>query len=316
MTESEFQEFMITMGYRYNEKAKTAFNSFEGFRNLVDFNEKESRYSLRLDCTIKQGEDISEVSERLEKFRIEHKNNVLKAVFRKRLISITLKMTIDSELDKEKLRGLVRLMTELCKSGKLVPICHICARDRKTGLYVVGKEVTAVCDSCIARKRRQYEKRKDLFIKKKQNMPAGLIGAVFGAAFGAMIHILLYQLFPVYGTGSLFIISLTFIGFVITGHRATKKSGVICAFISVVAFLAAEYVAMILNTAIMIEREGGGIALSESIYITNSSFEDTANLWALVPELSIGVSIIIVVGIVYLLKRKYTRPMKISKNIL
>ena len=50
MTESEFQEFMITVGYRYNEKTKTAFNSFEGFRNLIVFNEKENRYSLALDC--------------------------------------------------------------------------------------------------------------------------------------------------------------------------------------------------------------------------------------------------------------------------
>ena len=48
MTESEFQEFMITVGYRYNEKTRCAFNSFEGFKTIISFSQKENKYSLRV----------------------------------------------------------------------------------------------------------------------------------------------------------------------------------------------------------------------------------------------------------------------------
>ena len=44
MTESEFQEFMITVGYRYNEKTKSAFNSFEGFKTIIEFSQKDNKY--------------------------------------------------------------------------------------------------------------------------------------------------------------------------------------------------------------------------------------------------------------------------------
>lgn len=316
MTESEFQEFMITVGYRYNEKTKTAFNSFEGFRNLIVFNEKENRYSLALDCVGKSAEAFSDITIELKKFHNEHKNNVLKAEYNDKRIVIILKMTIDSDIDKEDLKALVHFMTVLCKNGKLAPICRVCSRERKTGLYVVGREVTAMCEACVGRKRRLYEKRKNVFLNKTQNMPGGILGAVFGAVLGAAIYVLLYQLFPMYGAGSVFIGVLTFIGFVITGSRATKKSAVICECISCVFFLAAEYVSLVLGSAISIERLGGGIAVSEAIDITNTGLEDGGYIMSLIPELCVGIGIIVAVGIVYFLKRKYTRPMKISKNIL
>lgn len=315
MTESEFQEFIITVGYRYNEKTKTAFNSFEGFRNLIVFNEKENRYSLALDCMGKSSEKLDEVCQRINEFHSKHKN-VTKAEYADKRIVITLKMTIDSDIDKEELKALVHLMTELCKSGNLIPICRICSRERKTGLYVVGREVTAMCEACVGRKRRLYEKRKNLFLNKTQNMPGGIVGAVFGAILGGALYVLLYQLFPMYGTGSLIIGVLSFIGFVITGSRATKKSAVICEIISCVIFLCAEYVSLVMGAAISIERLGGGIAVSEAIDITNAGLTDIGFVMSLVPELCIGIMIIVAVGIIYFLKRKYTRPMKISKNIL
>lgn len=316
MTESEFQEFMIIMGYRYHEKSKTAFNSFEGFHNLIEFSEKENRYSLALDCVGKSTEQLAQVRQQLRDFHTEHKNHVIKSGYDKRRIYIVMKMTIDSDIDKEELKALVHFMTELCKSGNLSPICRICSRERKTGLYVVGKEVTAMCESCVGRKRRLYEKRKNVFLNKTQNLPGGMVGALFGALMGAAVYVLLYQLFPLFGVGSLLIVVLAFLGFVVTGSRATKKSAVICEAISAVVFLAAEYIALVLTSAIEIERLGGGIAVSEAIDITNTSLCDGGYVLSLLPELLVGLGLIAAAGVVYFLKRKYTRPMKISKNIL
>ncbi len=316
LTESEFQEFMIVMGYRYNEKSKTAFNTFMGFHCLIGFGISENRYTLRLGCTPKSTEDILSVLEELNDFHDEHKDYIVKYSFKKTYISMELKKTIDSDIDKEQLRAVVHLITVLCKSERLAPICRVCSRQRKTGVYVVGSEMMPICDACVGRKRRLYEKRRDLFEKKQQHMAAGIVGAVFGATLGAMMNILMYQLCPLKGVWSIFIIVLCFCGFVVTGKRATKKSGVICAAISSVIFVLSEYAAMVLETAIGIERDGGHILISESIDITNSVLSDPANLASFAPEIAAGLLVILATGIVYFLKRMLTRPMKISKNLL
>ena len=316
MTEGEFQECMIILGYRYNEKTGTAFNSFEGFRNLIMFVEKENRYVLYLDCSYKGIQELESVNQKLKEFHSEHKNYILKAEYKKRRINIVLKMTIDSDIDKDELKALVHFMTELCKSGELVPVCRVCARDRKTGLYVVGKEVMPICEACVGRKRRIYEKRKNVFLNKTQNMPGGIAGALFGAFLGAAIYVLLYQLIPMYGVGSLVISVLSFLGFIAAGIRATKKSAVICIIISCAVFLAAEYAALVFNSAVSIEHLGGGIAISEAVDITNFSLRDKGYLLSILPEISIGITLIMLSGLVYLIKRAKTRPTKISKNIL
>ena len=154
MTESEFHEFMITVGYRYESKSKSAFNSFEGFKTIIEFNQKDNRYSLR----VKAGtDDLSLLKQKLKDYSDSHKNHVMKAKYADKYIKINIRMTIDSEIDKNELKQLVHFMTELFKSGMLVPLCSVCARNRKTGLYIVGKELLAVCDKCLARKQRQYE---------------------------------------------------------------------------------------------------------------------------------------------------------------
>ena len=164
MTESEFQEFMITVGYRYNEKLKFAFNSFEGFRTVIKFSENKNRYFL----TVKTGtSSIAELKKKLQNYELEHKNYVSRAKYSKKYIKIDIKMTIDSDIDKEELKQLVHFMTELFKSEILEPLCEVCSRPRKTGLYIVGTEPSAICDNCLSRKKRQYEIRKNKGRKNK-----------------------------------------------------------------------------------------------------------------------------------------------------
>ena len=306
MTESEFREFLITIGYRYNGKSKTAFNSYEGFHTMIEFNSKEKRYLLSLNSAVS---DMGIILGKLKVFAADNKSFITKAVYKNKKILMSVKMTVDSEIDRENLKEVARFIMELCKSDLLTPICSVCSRNRKTGLYVVGRALTPICDRCIVRKRRQYEKRRDMFEKKKQNMPAGIAGAVFGAFFGASIYILLYQFISFYGIFGGGIAMLCFAGFVITGKRATKLSAIICEIISFVTFLAAEYAALI-------ENEGGGIAVTEAIQITNSSFTDFGYLRSIIFELAAGTAVMIIIGIIYFLKRKYTRPLTISKNIL
>ncbi len=315
MTENEFQEFIITLGYRYHEKTKTAFNTFEGFHCLITFGVQESRYALQLSCAAKSGQPAP-VIEALRNFQSEHKDSVIRVGFRHRHITIEMKMTIDSDIDKEALRALVHFMTVLCKSEKLVPLCEVCGRQRKTGVYAVGRSIMPICDACVGRKRRLYEKRRDLFEKKQQNMAAGVAGAVFGAVGGALLNVLLYQILPVRGIWSIAIALLTFVGFVVTGQRATRKSGVICTVIAMIFYVLSEYTAMVLETAIFIEREGGGMAVAEAIAITHSSLTDQSYLMNFLIELLIGFVLILVTGAAYFLKRKFTRPMKISRNLL
>lgn len=313
MTESEFQEFMITVGYRYNEKRKFSFNSFEGFRTVIKFCENKNRYSL----AVKAGtSSIAELKKRLKNYETEHKNYVSKAKYSDRYIKIELKMTIDSDIDKEELKQLVHFMTELFKAEILNPLCEVCSRPRKTGLYIVGTEPVAICDNCLTRKKRQYEIRKNKFIRKKQNMKLGLIGAVFGAVFGACVYIFLYQFIPTFGTGGVMVIIPSFIGFVVTGRRATVKSALICAAVSGIIFIASEYLAMVASMAILIERNGGGIAVSEAIDIINASFGDISYVMPVIIDSITGLGLMTVTGVVYFLKRAFTRPLKISDNIL
>lgn len=313
MTESEFREFLITIGYRYNSKSQTAFNSYEGFHTMIEFNSKEKRYLLSLNSA---AGDIGAVSGKLKSFAAENKSFITKAVYKNKKIILSVKMTVDSEIDRENLKSVAKFIMELCKSDLLTPICGVCSRNKKTGLYVVGRNLMPICDRCIVRKRRQYAKRRDMFEKKQQNMPAGIVGSVFGAFLGASIYILLYQFISFYGIFGGGIAVLCFAGFVVTGNRATKLSAVICEIISFLTFLAAEYAALIAGTAILIENEGGGIAVSEAIQITNASFADMGYLLSIIIEIVTGAVVMIIIGIIYFLKRKYTRPLTISKNIL
>lgn len=315
MTESEFQEFIITMGYRYHEKTKTAFNTFEGFHNMIDFREQENRYALRLSCTV-NGVETGAILEELKHFQSEHKESVVKVGFKHRQITVEMKMTIDSDIDKEELKALVHFMTVLCKSDKLIPLCGVCGRQRKTGVYIVGREMVPICDACVARKRRLYEKRRDLFEKKQQSMAFGLCGAVFGAVLGGLLNVLLYQLLPIGGLWSIPTAILAFMGFVVTGRRATKKSGIICTVIAMLFYALSQYAAVVLETAILIEREGGGIAVAEAMNITHSGLTDSSYRIDFLVGIAIGCGLIIAVGVAYFLKRKFTRPMKISKNLL
>lgn len=147
-------------------------------------------------------------------------------------------------------------------------------------------------------------------------MPGGLAGAVFGALLGAGMYVLAYQLVPFCAILSGLILSLSYTGFVITGQRATKKSAVICTFLSAIVFAAAEYTAMVANMAILIEEQGGGIAVSEAIDSINDGLGNMLYTEQFINDLLIGAVVMLVVGIIYFLKRKYTRPLKISKNIL
>lgn len=316
MTQSEFQEFLITIGYRYHTKSKSAFNTFDGFHTIIEFAENENKYSFRMSAVPAENTGTDEIVKLIKEFSAEHKTFVTHASYRKKQLKVTVKMTIDSDVDKERLKETAKFFISLCKSGKLVPVCQVCFRKKKTGLYVVGRELMPICDPCVTRKRRIYEKRRDLFEKKHQRMAWGLFGAFFGSSLGACIYMILYQLFPLFGLGSVAIAFLGFCGFVVCGRRATRKSAVICMIISGLVFLAAEYLAMIMAMAIEIEKLSGSIAITEAIRATNMSFSEQSYLYSVLIELGIGLLVMLITGAVYFLKRKYTRPLKISRNIL
>ena len=112
------------------------------------------------------------------------------------------------------------------------------------------------------------------------------------------------------------IIVPSFIGFVITGRRATVQSAVVCAIISWLIYILAEYAAIVANMAVLIEREGGGIAVSEAMQVINASFIDNSYLMPIVNEIVLSTVFMVMTGGIYFLKRSLTRPFKISKNIL
>lgn len=313
MTESEFQEFLITIGYRYNKRSHSAFNTYEGFHAIILFNDKESRYSLSMGTLTS---DTAALAKKLKEFSIENKEYISKAYYKDKQIRINIKMTVDSETDREHLKTVAKYVMDICKSEKTHPSCRICSRNRKTGLYVIGQDLMPVCDNCINRKRRQYERQRDAFEKKKQNMLAGIFGALFGAALGASIYVMLYQFTPFFGIWGGIIAPLSFLGFLVTGNRATRLSAVICEIISVITMIAAEYTALIAGVSILIEHEGGGIAVTEAIEVTNASFASTDYLLSVIFEIGTATVIMLIVGGIYFLKRHLTRPLKISKNVL
>ena len=312
LTEGEFQDFLVTVGYRYYKKISAAFHTFEGFQTILDFNKKDKKYVFLLGAGVK---DLAALQNKLLKFRKDNKE-CTSAAYRDRRVRISVKITVDSEIDKENLRAAIKLLNELEKSELIYPICRVCSRNRKTGLYVVGQELMPICDKCLTRKQRQYERRRDLFEKKTQNMFTGMIGAVFGAVLGAVIYMILYQFFNSYGLTAALIAFGGFSGFVAAGYRATRKSAVICMAVFIAVFLAAEYMALVASMAVSIEGMGGGIAVSEAAFATNMSFYDQSYLMSVLTETFIGIVSMAAVGTGYFIKRSLTRPLKISKNIL
>ncbi len=313
MTEGEFQEFIITVGYRYHAKTKEAFNTLEGFHTVVAFDEPGGKYSFVLRAS---AENLPELLKMLSDFSSHHKDFIGRIGWKDRRVFVTVKMTIDSDIDRESLRETVRFFTTLCKSGALAPICAVCSGSFETGLYVVGTGIVPMCAKCLHKKQLQYEKRRDAFEKKQQHLPAGLAGALFGAALGASLYVLLYQFGALFGLWSCLIAVFSFSGFVVCGQRATRKSAVLTALISLLAFAAAEYAALVAAMSIQIERDGGGIAVTEAIRATNECFLDGGFLTSILIEIAAGAAAIAAVGGLYFLKRSMTRPLKISRNLL
>ena len=68
--------------------------------------------------------------------------------------------------------------------------------------------------------------------------------------------------------------------------------------------------------AVLIERAGGGIAVSEAMDVINASFTDFQYLMPIINNVIIGSLLMAAVGVIYFLKRNFTRPFKISKNVL
>lgn len=313
LTESEFQEFIITVGYRYNKKSRSAFNSFEGFRTVIEFREADKRYLFNLFAGTEKSTQLKEI---LDKFSSESKSFVTHCRYKHDKLRISVRMTVDSEIDRENLKKIVHFLTELFKSELIYPVCGSCLRKKDTGLYVIGTDLLPVCATCLERKRRIYIRRRDNFEKKKQSMPGGIAGSVFGAMLGSMIYIFLYQLIPQCWYASGLLAFLCYAGFVVAGQRATRKSAVISTIIAIAAFAEAEYAALIVNTAVLIESEGGGIAVGEAIAATNSGFSDNGTLMMFIFELAAGAVVILFTGAMYFLKRSLTRPLKMSKNVL
>ncbi len=313
MTEGEFQEFLITVGYRYNSKAKTGFNTFEGFHTIVHFLAPENRYTFVLDAV---SEDTVSLTGKLKEFFNDNKSFLVRAFYKDKRIRMQVRMTVDSDIDREHLKEVTHFLIDLCKSGLITPVCRVCGKNRKTGIYIIGSELTPICDKCITRKQRQYEHRRDMFIKKKQNMPAGIAGALFGALLGASLYVLLYQFWAGYGIWAGLIVTSIFCGFVVAGKRATRRSAVICEILAFLTLLAAEYVATVANMAILIERNGGGIAVTEAIEIANTSLSNYSIMNTIVLEILIGTGVMVLIGVLYFIKRSVTRPNKISKNLL
>lgn len=313
MTEGEFQEFLITIGYRYNAKTKTGFNTFEGFHAMIGFFASENRYTFSMGAVT---ENLPEVLDKLKAFGSENKDHITRIFYKDRQIRMNIKMSVDSDIDRERLKNIARFATELCKSELITPVCRTCGKNRKTGVYIVGTDLTVLCDTCLKRRQRQYDRRRDMFIKKKQNMPLGIAGAVFGGMLGMSIYVLLYQLISLWGIWAGIIVICVFSGFVVTGKRATRLSAVICEVMAFFAFVMAEYAAMVAGMAIEIERQGGGIALTESIETTNTILSSAENISELLTEILVGSVVMVIIGVIYFLKRKFTRPLKISKNLL
>lgn len=303
MTESEFEEFIITLGMKYYAPDSTAYGYVEGFQMILRFLERQRRYVLLIGAGSEN--DTQKLNSLLHKFAADRKSKVVYAQFEENTIQVCIKMTVDSEIDRLSIKDSIGAVFCFCKELEVSSLCKYCGKQKKSQFYTIGGDFDAMCEECFNLKSSSADKK----LKKKnrkQKFGFGLIGALIGAFVGVNAYILLYVLGFKIGLGGIIIILAALFGFALLGKRHNKKSVIVCMGVSWFFLLLAEYISNIATFALDVYNLGGSWAIGEAVAWVNTHLLLPEVYNEILKNIAVGTFLILIFGAVFAMLYKAT----------
>lgn len=153
--------------------------------------------------------------------------------------------------------GLARLTAILHENG-YTPCCSVCGKEDMVSAFQVEGSYYHLCRDCETSMHQRFAGVKP----KKENVVAGIVGALLGSLLGVLCIMLLSQLGYVAALSGVVMAVGVLKGYELLGGKLSKKGIAIC----VVIMLFMTYLGDRLDWAILFYREGGGAESGYNVF--------------------------------------------------
>lgn len=169
------------------------------------------------------------------------------------------------------------------------------------GIYQLDEQVEIMCADCF---RRQMDQEAAQGKKKKTNLAAGIVGAVFGSLIGVACWVLIYQLGYIAGLTGFVMMVCCMKGFELLGGRLSRAGVIVSILISIVMLFAAEYLTVGIEIYKMMKEYYSSVSLFEGIRAVPSYLADSSvgpDLWgAMIKDLLMGYVFMVLASISFI----------------
>lgn len=316
MTESEFEEFVITLGMQYYKPDSTAYGRIDGFETLLRFSQRQGRYIFQVGMGAEQKDNEQKLNTQLNQLASAN-NKILLARFENHALQVDMKMTVNSKIDRGTIKDSMGAVFGFCKDLKMLPFCKYCGQQKKTGFFTLGGVFDAMCNECFDIKSPVLDEK-----LKRRNQDSrfwrGFLGSILALLLGTVLYVCLYLLGVPWGFGSIILITAAMFGFMPFGKRHTRKSVVVCMIFSWLFLLAAEYVSYAAEFVRELSNADMDLfwASNEAIQWLNTHIFTPSVYGDMLLNIGVGTAWILLLGAVFALGYKaYCKPYIKSKKI-
>lgn len=304
MTESEFEEFVITLGMQYYKPDNAAYGRIDGFETILRFSERQGRYIFLVGAGAEERDNEQELNAQLNRLAAAN-NKIFLARFENHTIQVDMKMTINSEIDRGTIKESISKVFGFCKDLKILPFCKYCGQQKKTGFFTLGGAFDAMCEDCFNIKSPILDKK----LKRRNQKPRfgrGLLGSIAALILSTIIYIVLYLFNIRMGLGSIILVIAALFAFVLFGKRHTAKSILACMVLSWLFLLAAEYISYVAEFSkdLSVPYADMFWAVDEAIRFVHTHILTSAVYGIMLVNIAIGTGLIAVFGALFALGYK------------
>lgn len=222
-------------GLNYDDQSGTVFGRKNGYEVMV--NRIENNMTTISISASRNGEapDNAEL-----KLFVKNNKKVLanySLAHHKIMFNVMAGMSMSKRV--EKVSQALNLITEFFNSNNYENCCQECGNVGITESYVVSGAPKMSCNACFAHHANEVDSNNEIAKRKKENIPAGIIGALFGALIGAVVIVVVAKLGYVAWISGVVMGVCTLKGYEILG----KKLGVVGAIVSFVIMIGMTFLA-------------------------------------------------------------------------
>ncbi len=187
------------------DKQSYAIGTYRGFIVLIDTNYRYSN-CLQVQISAHREDDLhtSELRTQLGILKQEFKNKVVSAEVAGNTVTLILKNLLTQKKTAQLLDETLRRVVDFLRSRMYVSGCMECGT---TGVqvepYFINDHRSLLCPECVEKVQMELEQQKAEIRARKSKLIPGFVGALLGAAIGAVIWILIAKLGYIAGLAGL-----------------------------------------------------------------------------------------------------------------